>query len=385
MKGLKLVGFVLITTILLYVSCHNETESSLLERIDLFNIPYGVSDTAVNPASLQTGTLDIAMSEGIFTLLDGEGSKLITVSSFGDILFLKKTSIASPGSSVAVDPNQTVFITDRLTNSYDRVFDQQSSAYADYIIRRFNRSGEELQYLGQEGPGGTPFSRVLSLQIHSDSTLSVVSMSETVWLIHHFGKAGNLLSSIRFSEDALPIPGILADESESQDRRVHINLDKIHTSSIDSILNVYIKFDYYREYSRSEHSALSGIEYFGSWLFVVDSRSGRIYKSIEIQDSKNDGQIPEFVGIGENSLIFIINSNSMEGARTPLERVQLDILVLDTDGAVVINSPLDLPLETIEIPIIKVSEAGLVFALAKRNTDIMVFWWNLGNHIRRKR
>jgi hypothetical protein len=355
-----------------------------LERIDLFKIPYGVSESAVNPVSLHIDTIDITMSQGIFSLLDGAGGKLITFSSFGDMLSSKKVIITSTGSVIAVDPSQNMFIADNHSNLVQRIFDQQSYTYADSIIRRFSRFGDEFQYLGQEGPGGTPFPRILSLQVHSDSTLAVVSMSETVWLIHHFGKAGNLLSSIRFSEDALPIPGLLTDVSDAQDWRVHVNLDKIHTSSKDGILNIYLKFDYYRESSTAERGTISGVEYFGSWIFVVDSRSGRIFRSIEIQGSKDSDQIPEFIGIWDNTLIFVTKRYGSPAEEINRAMAQINLTLLDADGGVLFKALLDLPTDTLELPVLKASDDGQIFALAKRNTDAVVFWWNLGNHIRRK-
>ncbi|HWP68619.1 MAG TPA: hypothetical protein VN437_04905, partial [Rectinemataceae bacterium] len=298
-------------------SCDSSLQIKRIVRTDLFSIDYGLSENQIDLSSTGDSSIDIDMREGIFHILDGAGKKAMKFSSYGDLLalFYDKERLPEPRivkpiaqsednsqdtlpisqgryavaanftspSRMTVDSAQIVYIADRVANPTARVFDVQSQSYCDRIIRRFGAQGVEQLYLGQEGPGGTPFPFVASIRVLEDDTIVVVSTSESVFLIHHFGKEGNLLGTLKLNRSSLPLPKELgSSENSPKGQRIHANLDGIVGSIEENSFKVTLKIDYYREYFDPESLVISRMEFAGSWLFVLDGLSGASLRSFNI-------------------------------------------------------------------------------------------------------
>ena len=74
------------------------------------------------------------------------------------------------------------------------------------LSRRFDRSGIYLDYLGQEGVGGTPFPYINALYVNSSNDTIVVCRAERAWLVFWFSPAGNLKYKVTIPLTDLPSP-----------------------------------------------------------------------------------------------------------------------------------------------------------------------------------
>ena len=53
--------------------------------------------------------------------------------------------------------------------------DEENHAYLNRVVRRFDTSGVYLDYLGQEGIGGTPFPYIEAIHVNEADEIIVVS------------------------------------------------------------------------------------------------------------------------------------------------------------------------------------------------------------------
>ena len=393
-------------------SCQPARQIKSVIRSDLFSIGFGLSENQIDLSTGEDDSLDIVMREGIFHILDGSGKKVMKLSSYGDLLALlydpsrspnpeimkptspetgQQTKVEAQGrfaapitfvspEKVAVDSNQTIYVADRVASSSARIYDSQSAAYCDRIVRRFGERGVELPYLGQEGPGGSPFPYISAIDIMENDTIAVVSASESAILVHHFGKAGNLLSSLRLGRESLPLPESLSEPAKkSRDFRIHANLDKMLEISSSETFEILTKIDYYKEFFDPQSLVISREEFAGSWLFTLDGASGRILRSFAIVTAKPDAVNPELIGL--NSGLFYLlsdievsndNTEPTEGSNVGSSRM---LQLVDEEGKVQFRYRIELPRGVSAVIALKVSSAGQVYALLQGEESIRAVWW----------
>jgi len=395
---------------LLLGSCDSSLQIKRIVRNDLFSIGYGLSEDQIDLSSMGDNSIDMDMKEGIFHILDGSGKKAMRFSSYGDLLALyydksrlpeprtvKPTVQADNGllgtptlsqgryavavnfvspSRMTVDSAQIIYIADRVENPAARVFDVQSQAFCDRIVRRFGAQGMEMRYLGQEGPGGTPFPFITALKALDDDTLAVISESESVFLIHHFGKEGNLLSTLKLNRSSLPLPkNLVSGANDSKNQQIHANLDGIIESIEAKSFRVSLKIDYYREYFDPVSHVISRSEFAGSWIFVLDGFTGTVLRNFNILPSGSDSPIPEFIGMSSGIYYFLSNSEDVHEGTSSGKGPRRILQLIDGVGKVRSRFLIDLPASTKEIVSIKVSPTGYVYALLSTELAVRVVWW----------
>jgi hypothetical protein len=306
-----------------------ERPSIAVEREQLFTLGYGQAEDQLNlfqvdrVQAIQKTCL--TMREGFFYVANGAGAKVVRYSSFGDSLSmiynadrnpepivlkvvtapsdarigetsdsegLDRRAVPYPFRSVgalAVDSSQTLYVEDRLPPER-RVQDKDTGAFLDRIVLRFGKDGRFLDYLGQEGIGGTPFPYILGIYTVSSSDAVIVSMLQTAWLVHWFDKSGVLVSSIRLRRGDLPLP------EKGQD--LIASLDKIVPDvSGQSLL---IKIDYYRNTIDPATKDSTGSEFASSWIYRMDIKDGKYVDRWQVHVMERtakttDGQTVKFV------------------------------------------------------------------------------------------
>jgi len=395
---------------LLLESCASPQQIKKIVRTDLFSIGYGLSEAQIDLSSTGDDTVDMDMREGIFHILDGSGRKAMKLSSYGDLLALyydkerlpepRIVKTASPEaekdgrataisqgryavavdfvspSRIAVDSAQVVYIADRVKDPAARVFDAQSETYCDRIIRRFGAQGMELPHLGQEGPGGTPFPFITGLSVLEDDSLVVNSSSESFFLIHHFAREGNLLGTLKLGRSSLPTPkDLAAAEDGAKGQRINANLDSISESIGASSFEVTLKIDYYREFFDPESLVISRSEFAGSWIFVLEGRSGASLRSFNILQAGSEAPIPELIGM-RSGICYFLSAAEESGARNRASPVPERIIqLIDGKGTVYSRFRIELPVDTKEIVSVKISSTGYIVGLLKTESAVHIVWW----------
>jgi len=405
--------------VILLISCEPSRKTRNIVRSDLFSLGYGLSENQIDLSSGGENGIDLTMREGIFHLLDGTGKKVLKLSSYGDLLALLYDPSRSPEPrivkpiedlenetannvmdapgryaapikfeaprKIAVDANQTIYVVDRVTDSLDRIFDAQTDSYCDRIVRRFGAQGSELPYIGQEGPGGSPFPQILRVDALGNGTVAVVSASETVVLINNFGKTGNLLSSLRLNRSSLPVPGSLAESTrENKGVRIHANLDGILEVATADSFEITLKIDYYREYFDPASLVISRDEFAGSWIFVLNGSTGKAVNSVAIVPGNPDTAIPELIG-EYSGLYYLLSDTALsengQGSQDGKDangkglNAARMLQLVDMQGKVQQRFRLDIPADATEIMVLKVSDSGQIYALLKADKAVHVAWW----------
>ena len=395
---LALAAAMLLAAVLL-ASCGPSRRVRNIVRTDLFSLSYGVAENQAALASGGAERFDVVMREGIFHILNGTGRKVMKLSSYGDLLALLYDPAVSPEprldktdaqraegaqaaqgryaapvsflapSRIAVDSAQTIYVADRMAPSA-RVFDQQTGSWCDGSVRRFGTQGAELAPLGQEGPGGTPFPTILSVDAMENETLSILSASESFVLVYHFGKAGNLLSVLRLARESLPVPESLGGTSAAKPgKRIHANIDGIQATSQGADFEVALKLDYYREGLSAGGEVSTGIEYVGSWIYRLDGQSGAEKGRIALAPGGGDADIPQLIGISGGVYYFLYGGED-RGAES------LMLQLTDEMGKAQARYRMELPDGTREVMALKVSAKGQVYALLGAGDAIKAVWWD---------
>jgi hypothetical protein len=274
------------------------------------------------------------MRDGLFYIADGTGGKIVRYNSYGDLLFMiyndetnpppisLKTNftgseqatrwaftypLREPGS-IAVDSRRHIYVEDRLARQNLR-YDAENRVLLDGIILHFDQDGRFIEYLGQDGIGGSPFPKILDIFISVRDELAVVCRIPDGWNIYWYDSSGALLYLVKFSSYEIPVrpdwPETLA------------SVDKI-VASPDS-RHLYIKVDYYFDTFDNSTNTRTGSEPGSSIIWVLN-----------IEDGSYTGQheVP----------LFEISDNS----RQPPVRVFYSMLGAIRGGKVLLYFPVDM-------------------------------------------
>jgi hypothetical protein len=337
-----------------------------------------------------TRKTELKMRDGLFYISNGNGEKIARYNSYGDLLFLiyndetnpppltlrEKTEgeaitrwaykwpLQEPGS-ITVNSEKHIFVEDRLTPERHS-FDVNHKIILDRFVLHFDADGKFIDYLGQEGRGGTPFPRIENIFTSADDDLVVVCQLPAGRRIFWYDKTGYQINDIFFSNDMIPIP---------QDRfGLTPSLDGISIAPDER--KIYLKVDYYREILDESTKTVSGRETDRSCLWVVDAGSSSFSESVDIPFFETYSTVNNR-RVSENLLYSMFAS--MNGGLVffyyPIE-TGFSILLLATDGSYeqrrgIINIGND----ELMYGAFDVSDEGILSALLATNYEVKLVWW----------
>jgi hypothetical protein len=365
-----------------------------IERTDLAFFDIGRTEDELDLFDLQgirsQHPTELAMSDGQFYISNGNGQKVVRYNSYGDLLFMvyneetnpppltlkpktegiEETRWANPWplqqpAQIAVDSRQHIFVVDKLPDerhSYNRA----EKAILDRMVLHFDDSGNFVEYLGQEGPGGSPFALVENLGVTKNDQLVVVCRFPKGRSVYTYDSDGTQLSEIRFSDDKLPVPAAR--------RGVLSSLDSIAIAPDEA--KIYLKIDYSHEVFDETINTISTMEPDSTWLWAVDLESGEYSGSVEIpfyeaMRTENGRRVTEnlfysmFGAMRNNKLFFY----------APVDE-GFSILIFDIDGSnkqrrgVIRVQPNELQFFTFNI-----SKEGVLSALLADDYRAKLVWW----------
>jgi hypothetical protein len=216
--------------------------------------------------------------------------------------------LREPGD-IAVDSRKHIYVEDRLPDERHS-FSDEHKALLDSIILHFDADGRFMEYLGQEGIGGTPFARINGVYASTNDELAVVCRHPAGWTIYWFDAGGTVLYLIHLRNEAIPVP--------SDRQQVFYSVDTIIAAPDEKKL--YIKVDYYRNTYDESTGTLSGSEPDSSVIWIMDVEDGSYTGTIEV---------PFF----ENTV--------MENNRRINEKLLYSMLGVIRDGKVFLSYPID--------------------------------------------
>jgi hypothetical protein len=285
---------------LFFCSC-SRGEISSIDREDLFTLDIGQMEDQIALYNLEGDNsirrTDFAMRDGLFYISDSNGEKIVRYNSYGDLLFMiynEETNpppltlrtnvedsarvtrwafpypLREPGE-IVVDSRKHIYVEDNLP--YDRhSVDPESKALLDSIILHFDAEGRFIEYLGQEGIGGSPFPRIVGLYTSARDELAVVCRLPGGWNIYWYDSGGTLLFLLPLKNSALPVPPDWPAVSVAVDALI---------PAPDS-RRLYLKIDYYRDTFDELTNTRTGNEPDSSFLWIMKVEDGTWAGKIEL-------------------------------------------------------------------------------------------------------
>jgi hypothetical protein len=297
---MKFVSFLVLITAFVLCACPASGVRSI-EREDLFSLDIGPMEDQIAMYKIEGDSgirrTGFAMRDGLFYIADGNGGKIVRYNSYGDLLFMIYNAETNPEPAslkinvedrtqvtrwafsyplrepgkIAVDSRKHIYAEDRLPPERFR-FDPEYKSLLDSIILHFDADGRFIEYLGQEGIGGTPFSRIVGLYTSIRDELVVVCRTPEGWNIYWYNSSGTLLYLVPLKNDAIPAP---PDWAASV-----LSVDNIMAAP-DS-RKLFFKVDYYRNTIDESTNTRTGIEPDSSIVWAYNVEDGSYADPLEV-------------------------------------------------------------------------------------------------------
>jgi hypothetical protein len=363
-----------------------------MEREDLFSLFYGSFEDDLNLSNIYktpSNTVDsqIVMKKGFFYISNSGAKKILKLTSFGDLLAvyyngeynrmpdfmnLKKTDVLSTREAIeypfnfptfiAVLENKNVYVVDGLTE--DRIeYDLENNIGLRNVVLHFNEKNEFVDYIGQEGYGGSPFPTIDAIYSNNKNEIIVVCRVNQNVRLYFYNNKGVLVHKYSISKESIP-------DIYKEKKRVYMNIDR--TIAVDDF--IYVKVDYYIQEIDSVSNVEKGIIYDKTVLHQFDRKTKTYINSTELpfyEDNEiRDGdviktkRIYELIGMSEDGKCFLI---------TPKNEI-FALAIFDTKNNRTYKHNLIVPLKTIYSNFY-VSSDGILCALFADDEAVRVSMW----------
>jgi hypothetical protein len=339
------------------------------------------------------------MRDGLFYISDGNGEKVVRYNSYGDLLFMiyneetnpppvtAKTGIEDstlvtrwafsyplrePGE-IAVDSRKHIYVEDRLP--YDRhSVDVESRALLDSIILHFDTDGRFVEYLGQEGIGGSPFPRITGVFTSIRDELVTVCRLPTGWNVYWFDDSGKLLYLVQLKNSAVPVPPDYPS--------VSVSLDAVIPAP--DARKLFIKVDYYRDVFDESTNTRAGNEPDSSLVWIMNVENGSYTDTIEVPLAEYS-----FSENGKNinaRILYSMLGVTREGNMFLYYPVDTgySLLILDSDsssGGRQRQCLITVGNEELQFNTFDLSADGILSALLVSSWEVKLVWWRTDKFI----
>ncbi|MDR0552320.1 MAG: hypothetical protein LBG72_09995 [Spirochaetaceae bacterium] len=384
----------LIFSVVFCIACLKNGEVSI-DREELWTFRIGKLEDELDLFKLQGersgARTALAMRDGLFYIANGAGAKVLRYTSFGDLLFmiyndetnpipltLKAKSdtmsatrwavawpLQEPGV-IAVDSRRNIYVADKLS-SERHSYDSDERALLAWTVLRFDVDGNFVDYLGQEGPGGRPFSYIENVYTSVNDELAVVCKLPHGAVIYWFDSAGILISTTKIRDSALPVP---------QDRDKLLAVLNGVAAAPDS-RTIYLKIDYDHEIIDEITQTKTGREPDRSVLWSIDAATGEIKGNVDIPFY--EGSITVNNRRSTENLLYTM-FGAMSGGSVffyfPVDN-GFSILVLDSQtGAEKAHGAIRVDNSELQFFAFDVSADGIISALLAGIYEAKLVWWH---------
>jgi len=373
-------------------------DPNLLEREDLFTLSIGKTESQLDIFQLDhvpfTQNIQLQMADGIFYISNGNSNKIMQFNSYGDILSLlynpdnnpmplqlstdsgdnkiiNKRAFTYPFlmlGNFCVTKGNMLLVEDEVLEER-KTYDEELEAMLDRIVLRFNRQGELVDYLGQEGIGGTPFPYIERIQGNDSGEIVIIGRTMKSWVIYWFSPEGQLLYNVSIFYDKLPVPKGL--------NSVMPSLETIFADVDEKKL--YLKIDYYIDLTQTtdfEGNKSIGFEKSRIYTFDVAKkryinvrelpRYFRKESSFEIFNSEEQEALYEFIGSASGGYLFFLG---------PDIENENELLIIDSAGKVIMRKSVVIVDRELIYRTFHISSKGILSALLCEEESAKVVWW----------
>jgi hypothetical protein len=364
--------------VLLAAGC-SRSAAPILDHEHLFSLEYGKMEDQVElflDGSAVTRKTRLAMRGGLFFVASGYGNRIMEFTSFGDLLTLyynpsqnPRPVMLQPGSGEARQTNRRAYeyefnedqVPDRVA-----VFDEELGVRLNRVVVRLDRSGNQIDYLGQGGIGGDFFPYIQEIDVTAHDEIVVIAAAPPRSIVYWFAADGTLMRRIEITPDTLPVP-VEIDASPV--------LESIYADA--DLPRLYLKVNYYVTDSLGANAVGAGVDRLMSRIYWMDIDDGSYGGFVDVpRNVKRDSVLGafgeeeeffyEFVGTASGEHLFLLSQESRE---------QSQLLILHTSGKVVRRRTLDIDYNEIVIRDLHLSNDGILSALMATRGDVDIVWW----------
>jgi len=378
----------------LLVSCFKSNQVHSVSENTLFTLKYGSFEDELNLFDLaRNGSVStfMTMRDGFFYIANGEARKILELNSYGDLLslyyndeYLKNVAFAGKNSinstkkaisypfntlgPVAVDSRKYIYAVDTLPAERQER-DISSRLLLSLVVLRFDANGKFIDYLGQQGPGGTPFPFIKNIYTTKANELVVVCTTNEGLVAYWFNTDGFLLYTVPVSQNTVP----KLKSEDSAEVPAYISVENIIPDCAEHRL--YVKVDYYMASLDSSLKVQSGIDYRSTLLCPLNVETGFYDEPLEIPSyeysvtenlTKEIYNLPfDFLGVTENGWFFFIVPNE-EG---------FIVQMVQPDGQRIVKRSLSVDHSKNLYYVLSLSGNGIISGLFVRNENTQAVWW----------
>lgn len=370
---------------------------TMLEREKLFSLSYGRFEDEIDLFSLESGATgpdsQIFMRDGLIYLSNSGARKILQFTSYGDLLSVYYNPETNPVPSFAnenssdgtatattrkaisypfnhpvflsVDTQKRLFIADQLPRERFE-YDSEERVILRDVVLRFNPDGQFLDFLGQDGPGGTPFPPISALYSNARNELAVVSQTPENTVVFWFDSDGSLIYRVPISLSVLPSPYPAGEKTFSSLNRIVIDYNQ---------KLLYLKIDYYIPIVDQSTGADAGIAYDSSSIYPFNLEQASYGERIEVPfyegiEKDNQGTYTfkkpyELLGVTASQWFFfstpVEDGYMIEAMNSKSSRVQKRVIHIDRDE--------------LAYNALMLSDDGILSALLASSQNASVVWW----------
>jgi hypothetical protein len=393
---MKRIVLLLPVVFLLFPSCPAPGVKSI-ERDDIFSLDFGPMEDQIAMYNLggPVQKASFAMRDGLFYIVDGAGGKIAHYNSYGDLLFMIYNEETNPApislkpkaeggarvtrwaftyplrqpGEITVDSNKHIFVEDRLPPERHG-FDPENRALLDRVILHFDSDGRFIEYMGQEGVGGSPFPWISGMWTSIHDELAVVCRIPNGWNIYWFN-SGNRLYLVRLKSSDIPPPPDWPQLSSSVDA----------VMAAPDARKLYIKVDYYRDTLDESTNTRTGAEPFGSVIWILNVEDGQYSASVKlpffestVTENRQSEQIRllySMLGILKNGKVLLYSPNE-EG---------YSVMFFNTNSQERQRAFIKIDSSALQFNVFNLSAEGLLSAMLVNDFKVTMAWWRTDKFI----
>lgn len=399
MKPVRVVAAFLLICVpvtAIFFSCSAQSRG-VLEREKLFSLSYGRFEDEIDLFNLESGAMgpdtQLFMRDGMVYIANSGAKKIVQFTSFGDLLSVyynpetnpvpafagreKQTEKATATTRKAVaypfnhpvflsvDTRKRLFVADQLPRERFE-YDSDEQVILRDVVLRFSPEGQFQDFLGQEGPGGTPFPPITALYTTAKNELAVLSKTPAGCTVYWFDKDGSLIYHVPVSFTSLPSP-------YPRETKAFSSLDRIVIDYVRP--RVYMKIDYYIPIVDKSTGADAGIAYDASSIYPFDLDTESYDERFDVPffegvDKDTQGSFTfkkpyDLVGVTSSGWFFFL---------TPIDEGYL-IEVIDSKTSRVHQRTIYVDQDELAYNALMLSNDGILSALLATNNNASVVWW----------
>lgn len=399
MKRTVLLIFASAAILLLFVSCARSGKIRAIAEDKLFSVEYGNFEEQLNLFGLNdVGNVrtSITMQDGFFYIVNGESQKILSLNSYGDLLALyynsdeyssKNPGLPSQSTSaiwksveypfdytgkIAVDSRKYMYVVGTVPKERNEQAETENLLYSQVVLC-FSSDGTVMEYIGQQGPSGTPFPFIKDIYTTENDELVVVCVTTEGLCVYWFSKDGFLRYKVPVLTSAVPRISPESVNSSANVSDFFVTVENVIPDCYSERL--YIKIDYYLPHIDAESKVQSGVDFMESLVYPLDIEKG-VYgepvnvppfeESVTADFSKITYKLPyDFLGVTKNSWFFFIITTP-DG---------FSIELIQPGAQNVIKRNFEVAHKDVLFYSLSLSHEGIISALLAKKERADVVWW----------